>query len=87
MAGSVRENSLNTIVLLAAVPHRQISPLVVVFGGLMFTAGIFLMTRHLRLWQEIQANETEVRVRKFELRKFRRRGIVACLLSCLLYTF
>lgn len=81
MARSAGENSLNIIVLLSVVPHRQISPLVVVFGVLMFTAGIVLMIRHLRLWQEIQANEAEIRVRKFELRKFRRRGIVACLLS------
>ena len=79
MAHSVGADSLIDFSLLSAV--QQISAVVLIVGVLMFSAGVILMLRHLKHWQNVQATEKDLRLQKFEFRKFRRRGIAACLLS------
>lgn len=51
------------------------------FGVSLFACGIWLMLHHHRHWQATQTTEKDKDLLLFELRKFRRRGTVACLLS------
>lgn len=81
MVDSVGADSLSNLLLISDAHNIQISSAVLIIGVCMFLAGIVLMLRHLKFWQTIQTTERDTRVIQFEFRKFRRRGIVACLLS------
>ena len=72
---------LSSLTLLAFDLDPSLRKAMLVLGILCFFGGIMMMFRHRAAIEAIEANEKDPRVRLFETRKFRRRGLVNAMIS------
>ena len=72
---------LSSFTLLAFDLDPSLRNVMLVLGALCFFAGILMMFRHRAAIEAVEKDEQDPRIRLFETRKFRRRGLVNAMIS------